>query len=48
MAGVGFAANLKSSPPGVRHPAVLFGLTFFQQRVADCTREWDIDRSVSM
>jgi hypothetical protein len=46
MADVGFAANLKSSPPGVRDPTVLFGLTFLQQRVANWSRKWDINGSV--
>jgi hypothetical protein len=46
MADVSFAANLKSSPAGVRDPTVLFGLAFLQQRVADRSRKWDIDGSV--
>jgi len=46
MANVSIAANLKSSPPRVRDPTVLFGLTFLQQRVANCPRKWDINGSV--
>ena len=46
MADVSFAPNLKSSPPRVRDPTVLFGLTFLQQRVANCSRKWDIHGSV--
>ena len=30
MLEFGLAANLKSSPPGVRDPTVLFGLAFLQ------------------
>ena len=43
---VSFVANLKSSPPRVRDPAVLFGLTFLQQCVANCSRKWDVNGSV--
>ena len=46
MADVGFVANLISSPARVRNPAVLFGLTFLQQRVANCSRKWDVNGSV--
>jgi len=45
---VGFAAYLKSSPPGVRHPTVLFSLTFLQERIANRARKRDINRSVSV
>jgi len=46
MAGIISAANLKSSPARVRNPAVFFSLTLLQQRVAEGTRKWDINRSV--
>jgi hypothetical protein len=48
MDDVAFVADLKSSPARVRNPTVLFGLTLLQQRIADCTREWDINGSVSV
>ena len=48
MADVSFAVNLKSSPPRVRDPTVLFGLTFLQQRVANCSRKRDVNGSVSV
>ena len=48
MRDVSFASNSKSSPPGVRYPTVLFGLTFLQQRVVNSSRKRDIDASVSV
>ena len=46
MVHVSFVANLEGSPAGVRDPPVFFGLTFFQQCIADGTRKWNINRSV--
>ena len=46
MADVCFAPNIKSSPPRIRDPTVHFSLTFLQQRVANCSRKWDVHGSV--
>jgi hypothetical protein len=45
---VSFVANLESSPPGIRNPAVLNSVTFFYQRVANRSRKWDINGAVSV
>jgi hypothetical protein len=39
-------AHPKRGPSGVWHPAMLFGLTFLDQRVAKRTRKWYVERPV--